>query len=403
MARTPTTAATAWHLFPIVLFLFWGKTAAQVTTLAQWTYEPLMGTLANPTPNSGSGSSAVVAGNGTITPGTSTGVSGLACGAQTSGTNAWALNPFTPGNANEINGVEFSVSTAGQSNIAVSWDQRFSNTSPNTVRLKYTTDGGGSWNDFTMTDLNTTYCLGSLVNGKFECANASGDQYRRVSVNLSEITAVNDNSGFRFRVLASYFQSTGQFRQTQTNTAVATGGTWRFDNVTVSSLGAAVPTVNLSASTNTGTEAAQTVVTLTATASSAVFGNQTVGFSVNGVGITSGDYALSASSLTIISGNTTATATFTVTDDTAIEGDESATVSLTNPTWGLMLGTTPAQNILIVDNDFAPNTPPTIAIDVAATSDYVDGAAASPLASPFGVAAAIGDPTDPMQTLGVVF
>ena len=63
--------------------------------------------------------------------------------------------------------------------------------------------------------------------------------------------------------------------------------------------GPGLPKVDLSVSTNTASEAAQTVVTLTATASEPVQGNQTVNVDVSGLDITTGDYALSSTSITI--------------------------------------------------------------------------------------------------------
>ncbi|MFN5857313.1 MAG: hypothetical protein ACK456_15715, partial [Pseudanabaenaceae cyanobacterium] len=64
------------------------------------------------------------------------------------------------------------------------------------------------------------------------------------------------------------------------------------------------PMVNLSVSSNTGTEAGTTAITVTATASSAVSGNQTVNLAVTGTGITPGDYTLSNSTITILNGQT---------------------------------------------------------------------------------------------------
>ncbi|WP_416233540.1 putative Ig domain-containing protein [Cronbergia sp. UHCC 0137] len=114
------------------------------------------------------------------------------------------------------------------------------------------------------------------------------------------------------------------------------------------------PTVNLSVSSNSGSEAGTTVVTVTATASSTVLGNQTIGVEIAGTGITSEDYSLSNSTITIPNGQTTGTITFTIVDDALVEGTETATLTLTNPSSGLVLGSTTSQNITFIDNDFAP-------------------------------------------------
>jgi hypothetical protein len=370
------------------------------TVIATWTFDPLQGTNSSPIPNVGAGTATIVAGVGTITGGAGTGVTGLGCGAQTSGNNAWALNPFTPGNANEINGVEFTVNTLGQSNIALSWDMRLSNTAPNTIRLKYSTDGV-NWSDFNMDNSNTTFCLGTLNNGRFEANNASGDQYRRISVNLATISALNDQPMVKFRLLAAHFQNTGQFRQTNNNTTVATGGTWRFDNVSIVGFSSTLPEVNLSVSANTGTEANSTVLTLTATASTPVLGNQNITLNITGTGITTDDYTLNRTIITIPSGTTTGTATFTIVDDALAEGTETATVTLNNPSWGVSIGANNSVLITITDNDALPNTNPTIKID-ASTSNAIDGGF-STTASPFAVTASMADPSDPMQFQGINF
>jgi hypothetical protein len=216
----------------ILFVLLFSNTNAQI---ANWSYEPLQGSVSNPTSNTGLGNSSVVnLGGGTITPLTATGMNGTGCGAQVTGQTAWALQPFDPGLANETNGVQFNASTSGYQNIIFSWDQRWSNTAPNTLRLQYTLNGT-TWISFNMTSANTTFCLGILnANGGFE-TNTTGDVFRRITVDFSSVNSANNNPNFAVRVLASHYQSTGEFRQTSTPTVVAgTTGTWRFDNVNFS-------------------------------------------------------------------------------------------------------------------------------------------------------------------------
>jgi len=211
-------------------FIISGTVNAQIAT---WTYEPQQGALATPTANTGAGTSAIInGGGGTITPMVRTGMAGTGCGNQ-NGANAWAFEPFDPGSANEASGAQYKVSTAMYQNITVTWDQRWSNTAPNTLRLQYTTNGS-TWTNFAMTSGNTSFCNGSInANGCFE-TNSTGDQYRRISVNLSAITAANNNPNFGVRILAAHYQATGQFRQCAAPGSIAgTAGTWRFDNVAV--------------------------------------------------------------------------------------------------------------------------------------------------------------------------
>ena len=123
-------------------------------------------------------------------------------------------------------------------------------------------------------------------------------------------------------------------------------------------------TVNLSVSTSTATETGATVVTVTATASAAVVGNQTVDLAVTGSGITAGDYTLSSSVITIASGATFGSVSFTVVDDMVIEPTETATLTISNPSAGITLGGTVAQAVQIIDND----TPPARVHDIQAAA-----------------------------------
>jgi predicted extracellular nuclease len=130
--------------------------------------------------------------------------------------------------------------------------------------------------------------------------------------------------------------------------------TTRVDLSTLLSTPAAA-TVSLSLSSTTGSETGQTIITVTATASSAVTSNQTVALAVTGSGITAGDYSLSNSNsnstITIASGSTSGSVTFTVVDDVLVEGTEIATLTLSNPSAGISLGSSISQTISIADNE----------------------------------------------------
>ncbi|MEM7647917.1 MAG: Ig-like domain-containing protein [Cyanobacteria bacterium P01_A01_bin.70] len=129
-----------------------------------------------------------------------------------------------------------------------------------------------------------------------------------------------------------------------------------YDDIKLGALSVAVTdndiqTVNLAVSTNSGAEAEGTTITVTATADDAVSGDQTLTLNVAGLNLTPEDYRLSDSVLTILNGQTTATTTFTIVDDALSEGAETALLSLSNPSAGLLLGTTTKQAIAIADND----------------------------------------------------
>ncbi|MFN4865996.1 MAG: Calx-beta domain-containing protein [Cyanobium sp.] len=146
----------------------------------------------------------------------------------------------------------------------------------------------------------------------------------------------------------------------QTITALSTAANFTARNATrvdLTTLASAptAPTVSLSLSSSAGSEAGQTVITVTATASSAVSSSQTVALAVTGSGITTGDYSLSDSTITIASGSTSGSVTFTVVDDALVEGTESATLTISDPSSGLTLGSPVSQTITLSDNDSPPS------------------------------------------------
>lgn len=111
--------------------------------------------------------------------------------------------------------------------------------------------------------------------------------------------------------------------------------------------------VNLSVNTNTADEDTPTIVTVTATAMSPVVGNQTVTVGAAGTNITAGDYNFGSTTITITSGQSSGSTSFIVVDDGVYEGSETATLTISNPTSGIVIGTA-QQNVSIADNDTAP-------------------------------------------------
>ena len=156
----------------------------------------------------------------------------------------------------------------------------------------------------------------------------------------------------------------------------------------------ALPSVNLSVSASTGTEAGATAITVTATASAAVTGDQTISLAVTGTGITAGDYTLSNATITILNGATTGTVTFTVADDAIVEGTETATLTISSPSAGLTLGSTTAQNVAITDNDVI-----TVDLSVSANAGTESGATAITVTATAS-AAVTGDQTVSLAVTG---
>ncbi|WP_159467752.1 ExeM/NucH family extracellular endonuclease [Dyadobacter sp. 3J3] len=190
-------------------------------------------------------------------------------------------------------------------------------------------------------------------------------------------------------------------------TAITISGT----DAPLTSCGPTLPAVTLSVNPTSGSEANQTVITVTATSSVPVSGDQTVSLAVTGTGITSSDYTLSSPTITILSGQTSGTATFTITDDSDDEGTETAILTISNPSSGVTLGSTVSQNITITDNDGAPNAnaPVILAdnetvLDAEKTTAYLSIPDNSPVATPAAfLSGVMSDPTDPAATIGIEF
>ncbi|AFZ51399.1 Ig-like domain-containing protein [Dactylococcopsis salina] len=117
------------------------------------------------------------------------------------------------------------------------------------------------------------------------------------------------------------------------------------------------PVVELSLDPTEGSEADQTTFTLTATASQAVSGEQTVELALSG-GADADDFAGELpTTITLADGETTGSVQVMVNDDEVVEEDETATFTISNPSNGLALGDTVEASGAIIDNDEQVNPP----------------------------------------------
>jgi len=189
-----------------------------------------------------------------------------------------------------------------------------------------------------------TYTFGTILktlgDSKLALLNAAGTE---VAVNddfggttASQLTYTVPTSDTYFLVVDGFGGSLGSYLLEQRADVVLT------------------PAVNLSVSANSGSEAEGTVILVTATADAPVIGDQTVAVSVSGTGITGSDFVFSASLITILDGQTSGSITFTIEDDLMHERDETAILTIANPTAGITLGPMTTQDVTIVDNDPVP-------------------------------------------------
>jgi hypothetical protein len=179
-------------------------------------------------------------GTGTLVPSlnnsnvdlTVTNVSTLAGVTQTFASGAFSTDPVTPstnnqgantttypalGGGNLTAGVQILLPTSsasgGFSNIVIRYDQRQSNAGSRFSQFQHTTNG-------------TDYIAGP----SFEAF--LGDQFLTRTVDLSSITAANNNANLAIRVLAQFDPATGNYSAANPTSTYAPGGTIRYDMVT---------------------------------------------------------------------------------------------------------------------------------------------------------------------------
>jgi hypothetical protein len=140
--------------------------------------------------------------------------------------------------------------------------------------------------------------------------------------------------------------------QLQDNGGILNGGV---DTSTASTFTISIPapTVNLSVSSTSGSEAGTTSITVTATAAAPVAGNQTVDLALTGVATAADFTGTIPTQITIANGATSGQVTFTIADDQIVEINETANLTISNPSAGLQLGTTTTGSFTITDNDTA--------------------------------------------------
>ncbi len=357
-----------------IVYLFLGlvvsTTLFSQNTIALWNYNSIIGTPAAPIADVGTGTSQVV--GSMVIANAATGMDPTinnGCGAQ-NGTapGAWSFTA-NPGASNESSGVQYNASTVGYQNILFTWDQRWSNTATNTIRVQYTLDGT-TWTNFTMTSANTTFCNGSIDNGRFQ-NNGVGDQYRRISVNFTAITGANNNANFGVRVLAANYQSTTEFRQTSNPTLLATGGTWRFDNVSFQGLAdVSIASASNFAQYNENIGSINVPVTVANANSAAI--NLTFGLSVYSDATENVDYTWTNTLTIPANTNGVTNLPITIIDDAIAEKAERIVVKILSGVNANISATNNYQIIFIKDNDYVAPTP-TNELNLSLLSSYSNG------------------------------
>ncbi|GAB4129046.1 MAG: hypothetical protein Fur0036_15790 [Fimbriimonadaceae bacterium] len=204
----------------LTLSFFAVVASSQAAILTQWNFNST-----TPDGNTSTGTTDPAIGTGTaslVGGVTATFASGDASGGSTDPNvgddSAWNTTNYAPqGTGDKTRGVQFLVSTVGHQDIVVTWDIRHSNTSSRWTQFQYTTDGV-NFVDF-----------GAAIDGP-----ATGDSWNNTrSVDLSTVTAVNNNPNFGFRVVSTFAPGGSTYAGTTVAGTYATSGTMRYDMVTV--------------------------------------------------------------------------------------------------------------------------------------------------------------------------
>lgn len=197
------------------------------------------------TPSSGTGTTQAI--GGTLVQSYTAGSPTDPLGAGGVGNFAWTLNTWI-GGATETAGVQFNVSTAGRGNIVISWDALPSNTGPKYYRLLYTTDASvvsPVWVAYNATGSGTE--SGLYVNP------AGGSWTIQNQADLSGVSALQNNPNAAFRLVSAYAPGTAAYAAAQSGSTAGSGGTLRFDMVTVSGVASVFnnPPTNITLSATT--------------------------------------------------------------------------------------------------------------------------------------------------------
>ena len=210
------------------------------TIISQWTFDNLaVGVNASPAPATGTGSAQTL-GLSANSPdvladsGSSTGAAGP---------NAWRLrgsssvNGWTSTAAIGAQGAEFDASTAGFSNVSLTFDLHTTTQSEANLQVEYTTDGT-HWLNTSLTFAGTGASV--LVNSSsaltvqgtyLQFQTPASPWYNGITANITD-TAANNNASLGVRIVNA---STGTDNINQSGTAYNnTSGNWRLDNVTIS-------------------------------------------------------------------------------------------------------------------------------------------------------------------------
>ena len=231
------------------------QTRAQ-TTIVDWNFDAL-GTQAapynSPAPSTGSGTATVLGMNnnyndGTMpslpfadvlaTAGASTGSGSFAWRIRGGNTVAGTPNGWSTNAPIATQGASFASSTAGYSNIKVTFDLYTTSQAEANVAFLYTTDGT-TWTPAAMTytggfatqSQNNSSSPLTITGPYLQLKQSGGGWYNQIGVDLSSVAAANNDPNFALEIVNAS-TSTDNINQTG-GIYNNSSGNWRYDNVEV--------------------------------------------------------------------------------------------------------------------------------------------------------------------------
>jgi VCBS repeat-containing protein len=276
-------------------------------TLALWNFNS-----PSPDGNVGTGTTTVASGSGTLTT-----IGGVSTAYFTGGTNDLAgsdnsglsLAAFpSQSTANKTAGLEVAVDTTGYGAVVLTFDQRNSPTASSRGVVQYSLDGGGTWTDQTTLTLTAS---GVWANGR--------------TVDLSGVAGANDNPNLRLRIVSAFDGSA----YAGTSNTYGTGGTWRFDMLSVDAT--ALPSVTVAKIADAAEGGTAGTLRFTRT------GSTTAALTVS--------YA--------VSGTATADVTVAALHDGVTDDDETVSVTVTSGI-GYSVGSPASDSVTLIDTDILP-------------------------------------------------
>ena len=195
--------------------------SAQADVLTQWNFNSVP---PDASTNTGSTAPSIGAGTATLLGVTGTFASGAAgIGSSDPATvddSGWQTTSYpVQGVGSQTRGTQYLVSTVGFQDVSLSFDLRFSNTSSKFGTVLYTVNGT-NWLNLNPAVLFSTASGDTWVNG--------------TTVDFSNVAGVNNNASFGVRIVSTFQPSTSNYAPATASNTYGSGGTWRFDMVTVS-------------------------------------------------------------------------------------------------------------------------------------------------------------------------